>query len=85
MLAVILLVGIAAADYLERDNPGLREQVESVGGPKGFEDVVASINPIPDDQPDTPAHRASSTSLNATRMVCSYCANTCLAWASAAR
>jgi uncharacterized protein len=43
-------------DYLERDNPGLREQVESVGGPKGFEDVVASINPIPDDQPDTPAH-----------------------------
>ena len=43
-------------DYLERDNPGLREQVEAVGGPKGFEDVVASINPIPDDQPDTPAH-----------------------------
>ena len=27
-----------------------------VGGPAGFEDVVASINPIPDDQPDTPAH-----------------------------
>ena len=24
------------------------------GGPEGFEDVVASINPIPDDQPDTP-------------------------------
>ena len=43
-------------DYLERDTPGLREQVEAVGGPKGFEDVVASINPIPDDQPDTPAH-----------------------------
>jgi uncharacterized protein len=43
-------------DYLARDNPGLREQVEAVGGPKGFEDVVASINPIPDDQPDTPAH-----------------------------
>ena len=43
-------------DYLERDDNGLREQVESVGGPKGFEDVVASINPIPDDQPDTPAH-----------------------------
>ena len=24
--------------------------------PPGFEDVVASINPIPDDQPDTPPH-----------------------------
>src|SRR5262245_43558562 len=42
--------------YLERDNPGLREQVAAVGGPEGFEDVVASIVPIPDDQPDTPAH-----------------------------
>ena len=27
-----------------------------VGGPTGFEDVVASINPIPDDQPDVPPH-----------------------------
>ena len=27
-----------------------------MGGPAGFEDVVASINPIPDDQPDIPAH-----------------------------
>jgi predicted enzyme related to lactoylglutathione lyase len=43
-------------DYLERDNPGLRERVAEVGGPAGFEDVVASINSIPDDQPDTPAH-----------------------------
>jgi predicted enzyme related to lactoylglutathione lyase len=43
-------------DYLERDNPGLRKQVAEVGGPAGFEDVVASINPIPDGQPDTPAH-----------------------------
>jgi uncharacterized protein len=43
-------------DYLERDHPGLREQVEEVGGPEGFEDVVASINAIPEDQPDTPAH-----------------------------
>jgi predicted enzyme related to lactoylglutathione lyase len=43
-------------DYLERDHPGLREQVAEVGGPEGFEDVVASINPIPDDDPDTPAH-----------------------------
>ncbi len=43
-------------DYLERDNPGLRKQLAEMGGPEGFEDVVASINPIPDDQPDTPAH-----------------------------
>jgi predicted enzyme related to lactoylglutathione lyase len=43
-------------DHLESFQPGLREQVAQVGGPEGFEDVVASINPIPDDQPDTPAH-----------------------------
>jgi predicted enzyme related to lactoylglutathione lyase len=43
-------------DYLERDNPDLRKQMADAGAPKGFEDVVASINPIPDDQPDTPAH-----------------------------
>jgi predicted enzyme related to lactoylglutathione lyase len=43
-------------DYLERNNPELRKQIAAVGGPPGFEDVVASINPIPDDQPDTPAH-----------------------------
>jgi predicted enzyme related to lactoylglutathione lyase len=43
-------------DYLERDNPELRKQVAEVGGPAGFEDVVASINPIPDDQRDAPAH-----------------------------
>jgi predicted enzyme related to lactoylglutathione lyase len=43
-------------DYLEQDNPDLRKQMADMGGPPGFEDVVASINPIPDDQPDTPAH-----------------------------
>jgi uncharacterized protein len=43
-------------DYLEQDNPDLRKNLEEMGGPKGFEDVVASINPIPGDQPDTPAH-----------------------------
>ena len=43
-------------DYLERDNPDLRKQVAEAGGPEGFEDVVASINSIPGDQPDTPAH-----------------------------
>jgi predicted enzyme related to lactoylglutathione lyase len=43
-------------DHLESFQPGIRKQVEETGGPEGFEDVVASINPIPDDQPDTPAH-----------------------------
>ena len=43
-------------DYLEELNPGLREQVAEMGGVPGFEDVVAAINPIPDDQPDTPPH-----------------------------
>jgi len=43
-------------DFLERDNPDLRKQMEEAGAPKGFEDVVASIKPIADDEPDTPAH-----------------------------
>jgi uncharacterized protein len=43
-------------DYLERDDPGLRKRVADVGGPVGFEDVVASINPIANDQSDVPAH-----------------------------
>ncbi|MGH9190910.1 MAG: VOC family protein [Acidimicrobiales bacterium] len=43
-------------DHLERDNPDLRKQLAEAGGPAGFEDVVASINPIPEDQTDTPAH-----------------------------
>jgi len=43
-------------DELERNDPGLRERVAESGGPKGFEDVVAAITPIGDDQPDVPAH-----------------------------
>ena len=43
-------------DHLERDSPGLRKQIAEMGGPSGFEDVVASIIPIPADQPDTPPH-----------------------------
>jgi uncharacterized protein len=44
-------------DHLERAyHPDLRKTIAAVGGPAGFEDVVASINPIPDDQPDTPPH-----------------------------
>jgi predicted enzyme related to lactoylglutathione lyase len=43
-------------DYVERDNPDLRKQMAEADAPEGFEDVVASTNPIPEDQPDTPAH-----------------------------
>jgi uncharacterized protein len=43
-------------DYLERLTPGLRERIAEMGATPGFEDVVASINPIPESQPDTPAH-----------------------------
>ena len=43
-------------DHLERDNPGLRTKLAEAGAPERFEDVVATINPIPDDQPETPAH-----------------------------
>jgi uncharacterized protein len=43
-------------DFLERDNPDIRKQMAEADAPEGFEDVVATINPIADDQPDTPAH-----------------------------
>jgi uncharacterized protein len=43
-------------DHLAQDDPEIRERVTELGGPPGFEDVVASYNPIPDDQPDTPPH-----------------------------
>jgi predicted enzyme related to lactoylglutathione lyase len=43
-------------DHLEERNPGLRKQVAEYGAPAEFADVVASINPIPDGQPDTPPH-----------------------------
>ena len=43
-------------DFLERGDPDLRKRVADFDGPTGFEDVVASINSIADDQPDVPAH-----------------------------
>jgi len=43
-------------DYLEERTPGLRKMVAQSGGPVGFEDVVASIVPLANDQPDVPAH-----------------------------
>jgi uncharacterized protein len=46
----------AYGDHLEQKTPGLRKGMEEMGAPAGFADVVAAINPIPDDQPDTPPH-----------------------------
>jgi predicted enzyme related to lactoylglutathione lyase len=43
-------------DYLEGYHPDLRKQMAEAGAPKGFEDVVGSINPIADDQQETPPH-----------------------------
>jgi predicted enzyme related to lactoylglutathione lyase len=43
-------------DHLEELSPGLRKGMEEMGAPNGFEDVVAGVNEIRDDQPDTPAH-----------------------------
>ena len=43
-------------DHLELLNPGTRERMAAMGAPTGFEDVVASLNPISGDQPDVPAH-----------------------------
>ena len=43
-------------DFLEQSDPGLRTRMSESGAPAGFEDVVATLNPIADDQPDVPAH-----------------------------
>jgi predicted enzyme related to lactoylglutathione lyase len=44
------------AEFLEKSDPGMRERMAESGAPEGFEDVVAAMNPIADDQPDVPAH-----------------------------
>jgi uncharacterized protein len=43
-------------DHLEQDNPDLRKLTADAGAPEEFVDVVASINPIPENEPDTPPH-----------------------------
>jgi uncharacterized protein len=43
-------------DFIERHHPGLRGRWAEAGAPPGFEDVVATLNPIGQDQPETPAH-----------------------------
>jgi len=42
--------------HLEEGSPGLGEQMAAMGAPEGFIDVVAALNPIPDHEPDGPAH-----------------------------
>jgi predicted enzyme related to lactoylglutathione lyase len=43
-------------DHLERESPPERERLVEMGAPAGFEDVVAGINRIPDDQSGVSAH-----------------------------
>jgi uncharacterized protein len=43
-------------DFLERSDPELRKRMAAVGAPERFEDVVASLDPVADDQPEIPAH-----------------------------
>jgi uncharacterized protein len=43
-------------DFLEQRNPGMRAGMAEMGAPERFEDVVASVQPIPDDQPDVQPH-----------------------------
>jgi uncharacterized protein len=43
-------------DLLEQRNPGTRQGMADMGAPERFEDVVASLVPIPEDQADTPPH-----------------------------
>jgi predicted enzyme related to lactoylglutathione lyase len=38
-------------DFLERLDPGMRERVAEVQAPEGFEDAVAWLTPMTDDQP----------------------------------
>jgi len=38
-------------DHLEELNPGMRAGMAEMGAPKGFEDVVAALMPLTDDQP----------------------------------
>jgi predicted enzyme related to lactoylglutathione lyase len=44
----------AYGEFLEARTPGMRENMEKMGAPANFQDVVAAVNPLTDD--DTPAH-----------------------------
>jgi predicted enzyme related to lactoylglutathione lyase len=43
-------------EYLEQRDPGLRERMAQSGAPAGFADVVATLNPIADDQSHVAPH-----------------------------
>jgi predicted enzyme related to lactoylglutathione lyase len=43
-------------DFLQQSDPGLRKRMAQSSAPEGFEDVVATLSPIADHQPDVPAH-----------------------------
>lgn len=43
-------------DHLEELQPGMRAGMKEMGAPERFEDVVAGLIVIGDDQPDTPPH-----------------------------
>jgi uncharacterized protein len=43
-------------DFLEQRRPGMRESMAAAGAPDRFEDVVASVIVLSDDQPEVPAH-----------------------------
>ncbi len=51
-------------DYLEQRDPELRERMAKSGAPAGFEDVVATLNPIADDQPKVSAHWSVTFAVN---------------------
>ncbi len=44
------------SEFLEQRDPELRQRMADVAAPEGFADVVATLAPIPDDQPEVPAH-----------------------------
>ena len=51
-------------DFLERRDPGLRQRMADSHAPAGFEDVVATLNPVADDQTDVPAHWSVTFAVN---------------------
>jgi predicted enzyme related to lactoylglutathione lyase len=51
-------------EHLEERDPGLRARLLEFGAAPGFEDVVASINPIGDDEKDVPAHWSVTFSID---------------------
>jgi len=46
----------AYGDFLEQRTPGLRDNIAKMGAPERFEEVVASVGAISDDQRDVPSH-----------------------------